>query len=163
RKPCDDGDDRGPLLQSEPDVAHQSHNNIQRESSSSMQTYEHPVSDKETTTDPSKCEQENEVHDLGEEVRTGAQVFRQDNFGRERLKKHRIEVAGRVWIPDIWGQEELLKDWIDCSAFDATLQAGGIMSARAALVEEGKRSNSSVLRIGNRGCRPATEGQSLSG
>jgi hypothetical protein len=34
---------------------------------------------------------------------------------RERLKRHSVEVAGRVWIPDIWGQEELLKDWIDCS------------------------------------------------
>ncbi|KAI9127939.1 hypothetical protein K1719_000932 [Acacia pycnantha] len=32
-----------------------------------------------------------------------------------------MEVAGRVWIPEIWGQEELLKDWTDCSAFDAPL------------------------------------------
>ncbi|KAF8403287.1 hypothetical protein HHK36_011389 [Tetracentron sinense] len=63
--------------------------------------------------------------------------------GRERLKRHRTEVAGRVWIPEIWGQEELLKDWIDCSAFDAPLVPGGIISARAALVEEGRRANSS--------------------
>nr|XP_027068942.1 protein BIC1-like [Coffea arabica] len=70
--------------------------------------------------------------------------------GRERLKRHRIEVAGRVWIPDIWGQEELLKDWIDCSAFDASVMNSSIMSARAALVEEGRRANSSRIRIENR-------------
>ncbi|XP_015898792.3 protein BIC1 [Ziziphus jujuba] len=69
---------------------------------------------------------------------------------RERLKRHRREVAGRVWIPDIWGQEELLKDWIDCAAFDASLVPTGIMSARAALVEEGRRANSGRLRIVNR-------------
>ncbi|KAF5177691.1 Bic1 [Thalictrum thalictroides] len=56
--------------------------------------------------------------------------------GREKLKRHRTEVAGHVWIPDIWGQEELLKDWIDCSAFDAALVPSGLMSARAALVQE---------------------------
>jgi hypothetical protein len=74
----------------------------------------------------------------------------EDGGGRERLKKHRVEVAGRVWIPDIWGQEELLKDWIDCSAFDASLVPTGIMSAREALAEEGRRANSSGIRIENR-------------
>ncbi|XP_010507411.1 PREDICTED: uncharacterized protein LOC104784032, partial [Camelina sativa] len=59
--------------------------------------------------------------------------------GRERLKKHRKEIAGRVWIPEIWGQEELLKDWIDCSTFDTCLVPAGISSARAALVEEARR------------------------
>ncbi|KAL6998057.1 hypothetical protein U1Q18_008183 [Sarracenia purpurea var. burkii] len=73
--------------------------------------------------------------------------------GRERLKRHRVEVAGRVWIPDIWGQEELLKDWIDCTAFDASLVNSNIVSARAALAGEGRvRSNSSsgLRRIENR-------------
>ncbi|GMN39478.1 hypothetical protein TIFTF001_008714 [Ficus carica] len=73
----------------------------------------------------------------------------EDN-GRERLKRHRIEMAGRVWIPDIWGQEDLLKDWIDCSTFDACLVPKGIMSARAALAEEGRRATSGGLRIENR-------------
>ncbi|XP_016455901.1 uncharacterized protein LOC107779912 [Nicotiana tabacum] len=73
----------------------------------------------------------------------------EDN-GRDRLKRHRVEVAGHVWIPDIWGQEELLKDWIDCSAFDASLMNSNIMSARAALVEDRRRANSSCrLRIEN--------------
>ncbi|XP_059307007.1 uncharacterized protein LOC132058560 [Lycium ferocissimum] len=79
----------------------------------------------------------------------GGSTSLEDN-GRERLKRHRVEVAGHVWIPDIWGQEELLKDWIDCSAFDKSLMNNNIMSARAALVEERRRANSTCrLRIEN--------------
>lgn len=73
-----------------------------------------------------------------------------EESGRERLKRHRVEVAGRVWIPEIWGQEELLKDWIDCSAFDAPLVPHRIMTARAALVQEGTRANAGGFRIQNR-------------
>ncbi|KAI9122046.1 hypothetical protein K1719_006735 [Acacia pycnantha] len=73
-----------------------------------------------------------------------------EESGREKLKKHRVEVAGRVWIPEIWGQEELLKDWTDCSAFDAPLVPGRIMTARAALVREGTRANAEGFRIENR-------------
>uniref|UniRef100_A0A0A0LAW6 Protein BIC1 n=2 Tax=Cucumis sativus TaxID=3659 RepID=A0A0A0LAW6_CUCSA len=74
----------------------------------------------------------------------------EEEGGRERLKRHRREMAGRVWIPDIWGQEELLKDWIDCSAFDACLFPTGIGSARAALVEERRRANNGGLTLENR-------------
>ncbi|CAL1360618.1 unnamed protein product [Linum trigynum] len=76
--------------------------------------------------------------------------------GREKLKRHRVEVAGRVWIPETWGQEELLKDWIDCSAFDATIVSNGIMSARDALAaQQGLRTRLRTpspqgLSIGNR-------------
>ncbi|XP_012066494.1 protein BIC1 [Jatropha curcas] len=80
----------------------------------------------------------------------GKALVQEYDSGCERLRRHRIEVAGRVWIPDIWGQEELLKDWIDCSAFDAPLMPNSIMSARAALVEEGRRATSGRLRIENR-------------
>ncbi|WJX84816.1 hypothetical protein P8452_67346 [Trifolium repens] len=70
---------------------------------------------------------------------------------RERLKRHRVEVAGRVWIPEIWGQEDLLKDWIDCTAFDAPLVPSKITMARAALVEEGTtKTNAAPLIIDNR-------------
>lgn len=68
-----------------------------------------------------------------------------EESGRERLKKHRAEMAGRVWIPDIWGHEDLLKDWIDCTVFDSSLGNKNIMSARAALVQEGR----STIRIQN--------------
>ncbi|CAI0391859.1 unnamed protein product [Linum tenue] len=76
--------------------------------------------------------------------------------GREKLKRHRVEVAGRVWIPETWGQEELLKDWIDCSAFDAAIVSNGIMSARDALAaQQGLRTRLRTpspqgLSIGNR-------------
>jgi hypothetical protein len=70
---------------------------------------------------------------------------------RERLKRHRVEVAGRVWIPEIWGQEDLLKDWIDCTAFDAPLVPSKITMARAALVQEGTtKTNAAPLSIDNR-------------
>ncbi|KAM4078602.1 hypothetical protein ACB094_09G051000 [Castanea mollissima] len=88
--------------------------------------------------------------DVGKEQKSFMAVAMPEDSARERLKRHRVEVAGQVWIPDIWGQEELLKDWIDCSAFDASLVPNGIMSARAALVDEGRRANSSGLRIENR-------------
>nr|KYP71120.1 hypothetical protein KK1_010364 [Cajanus cajan] len=75
-----------------------------------------------------------------------------EDSGRERLKRHRVEVAGRVWIPDIWGQEDLLKDWIDCAAFDAPLVPSRISTAREALVQECTRPNAIAarLRIDNR-------------
>ncbi|XVF55722.1 hypothetical protein PTKIN_Ptkin06aG0059700 [Pterospermum kingtungense] len=90
------------------------------------------------------------VVEVAEEEMRGEESMEVEDNGRERLKRHRIEVAGRVWIPEIWGQEELLKDWIDCSAFDAALVPSAIMSARAALVEEGRRANSGGIRVENR-------------
>lgn len=70
--------------------------------------------------------------------------------GRERLKRHREEVAGRVMIPDTWGQENLLKDWIDCSTFDELLAAKEISSAREKLVAEERRKRSPRLSIASR-------------
>ncbi|KAK7267977.1 hypothetical protein RIF29_20658 [Crotalaria pallida] len=83
-------------------------------------------------------------------LQEGEAKAEEDN-GRERLKKHRVEVAGKVWIPDIWGQEELLKDWIDCTtAFDAPLVPSKIMSARTALAQEVRRaSNNGGLKLEN--------------
>ncbi|GAB4833387.1 hypothetical protein Ancab_031630 [Ancistrocladus abbreviatus] len=88
----------------------------------------------------------------GPEVSCKKGMQEEEESGRERLKRHRVEVAGRVWIPDIWGQEELLKDWVDCSAFDSALVTSSIMSARSALVEGGKRVNSSRLRVVQNSC-----------
>ncbi|KAL5215206.1 hypothetical protein ABZP36_004358 [Zizania latifolia] len=55
---------------------------------------------------------------------------------RERLKRHRREMAGRVWVPDMWGQEKLLKDWVDCGVFDRPLVPPDLLTARRALVAE---------------------------
>lgn len=68
---------------------------------------------------------------------------------RERLKRHRIEMAGRVSVPDSWGQEKLLKEWIDYSSFDALLAPSGIAMARKALVAE-RRARSRGLRVEGR-------------
>ncbi|XP_073099994.1 uncharacterized protein [Elaeis guineensis] len=72
-----------------------------------------------------------------------------EDCGREKLKRHRMEMAGRVWIPEGWGQESLLKDWIDCAAFDRSLVPKGLTLAREALVDECQQSNSGSLRIEN--------------
>ncbi|KAK1682995.1 hypothetical protein QYE76_043843 [Lolium multiflorum] len=78
---------------------------------------------------------------------------------RDRLKRHRREMAGRVWVPEMWGQEKLLKDWLDCSAFDRPLVPAGLLTARRALVAEScarrpaptPQASSSPLRVQN-GC-----------
>jgi len=60
-----------------------------------------------------------------------------EESARERLKRHRTDMAGRVRIPDMWGQERLLKDWVDCAVFDRPLAATtGLLTARDALVAE---------------------------
>ncbi|KAL9675896.1 hypothetical protein QQ045_004104 [Rhodiola kirilowii] len=61
--------------------------------------------------------------------------------GRERLKRHRSEVAGKVVVPDKWSQEEMLKDWLDFASFDALLAPKGFDLARAALVAERRQAN----------------------
>lgn len=74
----------------------------------------------------------------------------QDCCSRERLKRHRDEVAGRVMIPDSWGQENFLTDWIEPSTFDALLAQKKISSAREALMAEARRAASQRLRIESR-------------
>ncbi|CAA7397023.1 unnamed protein product [Spirodela intermedia] len=74
----------------------------------------------------------------------------EEDCGRERLKRHRVAMAGHVWIPDTWGQEKLLKDWVDCAAIDRTLVPNGLLSAREALAEECRRANSSGFPIESR-------------
>ena len=73
-----------------------------------------------------------------------------EESGRERLTRHQTEMAGRVCIPDAWGHESFLKDWVDCTAFDSSLVPNGVVSARRALVEECRRANSRGTTIENR-------------
>ncbi|KAK4798243.1 hypothetical protein SAY86_030569 [Trapa natans] len=84
------------------------------------------------------------LHDDKGAMKEHLQPVLKDENGRERLKRHRTEVAGQVWIPDIWGQEDLLMDWVDCSSFDSSLAISKIMSARAALVNEGRLRTNSI-------------------
>ncbi|TKY61990.1 hypothetical protein E2542_SST11844 [Spatholobus suberectus] len=131
----------------------------QEEDPLSLSNLNHDDRDKDVTQNPSSsttllCNeekialQEPAITDVAKE--SSAPEALAEDSGRERLKRHRVEVAGRVWIPDIWGQEDLLKDWIDCTAFDAPLVPSRISTAREALVEECTRANAAGLRIENR-------------
>ncbi|KAH0712884.1 hypothetical protein KY290_008432 [Solanum tuberosum] len=72
--------------------------------------------------------------------------------GREKLKRHWREVGGRVCVPDRWGHEGSLREWMDCSSFDNNLAPKGLKSAREALMSQGKRacSTSRMLEIRSR-------------
>jgi hypothetical protein len=81
--------------------------------------------------------QETTIVEAAEEVVIMSNVTEEEESGRERLKRHRDEMGGNVWIPDLWGQEEFLKDWIDCTKFDPPLiSSNKIVTARTALVQE---------------------------
>ncbi|KAF5802151.1 putative protein BIC [Helianthus annuus] len=101
----------------------------------SMDTHKNPIS----LTSPQ------DFKNLQEDGTTPSSMMVEES-GRERLKRHRVEMSGRVWIPDIWGQEDLLKNYIDCTVFDSCLEKSSIMSAREALIQEGR----STMRIENR-------------
>ncbi|OMO68373.1 hypothetical protein COLO4_29740 [Corchorus olitorius] len=155
-EPNDDHQPDGDVVQAETTAAAAAigietscrNDNLDRNNGS--ETDKEPLQGQQCSSASGLMVEEGEKEAMRDENESSTEIV-EDN-GRERLKRHRIEVAGRVWIPEIWGQEELLKDWIDCSAFDASLVPNGIMSARAALVEEGRRANSGGFRIENRQC-----------
>ncbi|XP_055834504.1 protein BIC2-like [Solanum dulcamara] len=62
--------------------------------------------------------------------------------GREKLKRHWREVGGRVCVPEKWGNEGSLREWMDCSSFDKMLAPKELKSAREALMSQGKRARS---------------------
>ncbi|XP_019458123.1 PREDICTED: uncharacterized protein LOC109358383 isoform X2 [Lupinus angustifolius] len=71
-----------------------------------------------------------------------------EESGRERLKRHREEVMGKVKIPKKWGKEKLLKDWVDYTTFDAVFPPHtSIITARDALIADGRKPSSQRLRI----------------
>lgn len=73
---------------------------------------------------------------------------RVEEAGRERLRRHREQVAGQVLIPDKWGQEQLLKDWTDYTAFDPLLAPHRmIVAARDALIADARKARSQRLRL----------------
>lgn len=69
--------------------------------------------------------------------------------GRERVKRQREEVMGKVKVPENWGQEKLLKEWIDYTTFDGSMFAPHrlIVAARDALVADVRKAKSQRLRI----------------
>lgn len=118
-------------------------NNLQYKQSDSTKTNRWPA-DRATSKRPLQCTNESRDHEATISRSTSPEAAAAltskleaavEDCGRKRLKEHRIEMAGRVWIPDIWGQEDLLKDWIDCNPFDASLVNNNILSARQALIQ----------------------------
>ncbi|KAG8081887.1 hypothetical protein GUJ93_ZPchr0014g47091 [Zizania palustris] len=99
------------------------------EGSSASSEEEVPVPD----PDPAAKEKEKE-HEQKQKQESAADDGQEST--RERLKRHRREMAGRVWVPDMWGQEKLLKDWVDCAVFDRPLVPPDLLTARRALVAE---------------------------
>jgi len=71
-----------------------------------------------------------------------------EETGREKLKRLREEVmVEKVKIPEDWGQEQKLKDWIDYTMFDAFVAPHSlIVSARDALIANACKAKSPRLR-----------------
>jgi len=69
--------------------------------------------------------------------------------GRERLKRHREEMKGKVKVPENWEKEQKLKEWVDYTTFDALIFAPHalIVTARDALIADVRKSRSQRLRI----------------
>ncbi|KAH7404699.1 hypothetical protein KP509_15G039100 [Ceratopteris richardii] len=59
--------------------------------------------------------------------------------GRQRLQEYRMQMSGKVVIPDSWGREEQLQDWVTYGIVEDALRPAGLMAARAALVNECQR------------------------
>lgn len=70
--------------------------------------------------------------------------------GRERLKRHREEAAKEVVIPEKWGKEQLMKEWIEYTTFDALFAPHRlIVAARDALIADARKAKSQRLRLHN--------------
>ncbi|CAL0321816.1 unnamed protein product [Lupinus luteus] len=71
-----------------------------------------------------------------------------EESGRERLKRHREEVMGKVKIPKKWGKEKLLKDWVEYTTFDALFPPHtSIITARDALIADGRRASEAAAAL----------------
>ncbi|EEF38527.1 conserved hypothetical protein [Ricinus communis] len=125
---------------------------LEKLSSELLQTQESLLSTSFPSYPPRKHVNDGNSNTNNKEDKEGAWTHNKDN-GRERLKRHREEVAGEVRIPDKWSQESLLRDWMDYSSFDKLLAPEGLGLAREALITEARRgggSSSQRLRIGSR-------------
>ncbi|OIW04032.1 hypothetical protein TanjilG_24143 [Lupinus angustifolius] len=91
---------------------------------------------------------ENSDKGINASIHTSGETRRVEESGRERLKRHREEVMGKVKIPKKWGKEKLLKDWVDYTTFDAVFPPHtSIITARDALIADGRKPSSQRLRI----------------
>ncbi|KAI5070803.1 hypothetical protein GOP47_0015146, partial [Adiantum capillus-veneris] len=59
--------------------------------------------------------------------------------GRARLQHHWVQVGGKVMIPDNWGLERHLQEWVSFGLLEDAYRPAGLMSARSALVADCQR------------------------
>ncbi len=100
--------------------------------------------DKPDGGDSSDSSSSSSVKEVGVQVQMQVQAGQTESV-RQRIRRHWSEMSGKVLIPDQWGKEDLLKDWMDYSSFDALLAPSGVGVAREALVVEGRRASSQRL------------------
>lgn len=61
--------------------------------------------------------------------------------GNKRMKRHREEVKGKVKVPENWKQEQMLKEWVNYTTFDALFAPHRIIvNARDALIADVRKS-----------------------
>ncbi|XP_051113908.1 protein BIC1-like [Andrographis paniculata] len=127
-----------------------------RDKSSSNSTLLHHPESKNLTTNSTVLKRGESSRESNKQMQSATTMIKRaeeddEKTGRERLKRHRLEVADRVWVPELWGQEDFLKDWIDCSPFDAAvMSSSAATAARASLAEQGRnKSNPNRLGIKN--------------
>lgn len=68
---------------------------------------------------------------------------------RERLRRLRLEIGGKVCIPDTWDHESSLQDWFNCTAFTVAYVPPGLASARESLAKDARQSRT-LLRVESR-------------
>ncbi|CAJ1956148.1 unnamed protein product [Sphenostylis stenocarpa] len=90
-----------------------------------------------------------DTRDNDDKVKDHEEGHSVEKTGREKLKRLREEVTmEKVNIPEDWGQEQKLKDWMDYTMFDAFFAPHNlIVSARDALVANACKAKSRRLRI----------------
>ncbi|KAH7421318.1 hypothetical protein KP509_13G050600 [Ceratopteris richardii] len=72
-------------------------------------------------------------------AQTGARSEHAIACGRKRLQLHRLQVSGKVVIPESWGREKFLQEWVAFGAVEDALRPAGLMAARAELMSTCQR------------------------
>ncbi|KAH7663437.1 hypothetical protein IHE45_14G055400 [Dioscorea alata] len=110
----------------------------------SKKAIDHHTNDHDTTPQesiscpPPPCPPSHGVDDAKKRVGDGVE---EEVEGREKLKRHRRMTMekGQLGIPEVWGHEELLQCWFDCSAFQSCYSPAGLVGAREALARQRTR------------------------
>lgn len=98
------------------------------------------------TTNEYQCKSPNKEGHSDENGGVESETRVEEITGNKRMKRHREEVKGKVKVPENWKQEQMLKEWVDYTTFDALFAPHRIIvNARDALIADVR--NSQRLRI----------------